>query len=41
MCIRDRTYSVPNDWFIGLIAGGDKALRMSIEGAEDDPLQAE
>ena len=35
------TYSVPNDWFIGLIAGGDKALRKSIEGAEDDPLQAE
>jgi len=24
------TYSVPNDWFIGLIAGGDKALRKSI-----------
>ena len=35
------TYSVPNDWFIGLIAGGDNALRKSIEGAEDDPLQAE
>ena len=29
------TYSVPPDWFIGIIAGGDKALRKSIEGAED------
>ena len=29
------TYSVPSDWFIGIIAGGDKALRESIEGAED------
>lgn len=35
------TYSVPNDWFIGLIAGGDDALRQSIEGAEDDQFQAE
>ena len=35
------TYSVPNDWFIGLIAGGDDALRRSIEGAEDDEFQAE
>ena len=35
------TYSVPSDWFIGLIAGGDDALRRSIEGAEDDQLQAE
>ena len=35
------TYSVPNDWFIGLIAGGDDALRRSIEGAEDDQFQAE
>ena len=31
------TYSVPSDWFIGIIAGGDKALRESIEGAEDQP----
>ena len=29
------TYSVPSNWFIGIIAGGDKALRESIEGAED------
>ena len=35
------TYSVPSDWFIGLIAGGDGALRRSIEGAEDDQFQAE
>ena len=31
------TYSVPSDWFNGIIAGGDKALRNSIEGAEDKP----
>lgn len=35
------TYSVPSDWFIGLIAGGDDALRRSIEGAEDDQFQVE
>ena len=35
------TYSVSSDWFIGLIAGGDDALRRSIEGAEDDQFQAE
>ena len=29
------TYSVPTDWFNGVIAGGDDALRKSIEGAED------
>ena len=29
------TYSVPEDWFQGIIAGGDLALRKSIEGAED------
>ncbi|MEC9026227.1 MAG: N-acetylmuramic acid 6-phosphate etherase [Candidatus Neomarinimicrobiota bacterium] len=29
------TYSVPSDWFQGIIAGGDLALRESIEGAED------
>jgi len=31
------TYSVPPDWFNGIIAGGDNALRKSIEGAEDQP----
>ena len=30
------TYGVPGDWVVGLIAGGDRALRYSIEDAEDD-----
>ncbi len=30
------TYGVP-DKFIGLIAGGDKAIRSAVEAAEDDP----
>ena len=30
------TYSVSKDVFIGVIAGGEKALRNSVEGAEDD-----
>jgi N-acetylmuramic acid 6-phosphate etherase len=30
------TYGVPSDWVIGLIAGGDGALRKSVEHAEDD-----
>jgi len=34
------TYGVPNDWVIGLIAGGDQALRNPVEGAEDNPEQA-
>ena len=34
------TYSAPPDLFIGLIAGGDEALRRSIEGAEDRPGDA-
>lgn len=34
------TFSVPNDWFSGIMAGGDAALRKSIEGAEDQPEQA-
>ncbi len=29
------TFSAPNDYFNGIIAGGDEALRNSIEGAED------
>jgi len=29
------TFSVPANWFTGIIAGGDEALRKSIEGAED------
>jgi N-acetylmuramic acid 6-phosphate etherase len=34
------TYGVPFDWVIGLIAGGDTAIRRSVEHAEDDPKQA-
>jgi len=30
------TFSVPPDMVVGIIAGGDTALRRSIEGAEDD-----
>ncbi|MFA5300048.1 MAG: N-acetylmuramic acid 6-phosphate etherase [Lutibacter sp.] len=30
------TYGVSDDWVIGLIAGGDVALRKAIENAEDD-----
>ena len=30
------TFGVPGDMVIGIIAGGDKALRNAIEGAEDD-----
>ena len=34
------TFGVSHDWIIGLIAGGDKALRNAVENAEDDPNQA-
>lgn len=34
------TYGVPEDWVIGLIAGGDKAIRKSAEFAEDSTTQA-
>ncbi len=34
------TYGVPHDWVIGLMAGGDPAIRKSIEFAEDDTEQA-
>ncbi len=34
------TYGVPKSLVIGLIAGGDTALRNSVENAEDDPEQA-
>jgi N-acetylmuramic acid 6-phosphate etherase len=34
------TYGVPDDWVIGLIAGGDGALRKAVENAEDDAQQA-
>lgn len=34
------TYGVPDTWVIGLIAGGDGALRKAVENAEDDLKQA-
>jgi N-acetylmuramic acid 6-phosphate etherase len=34
------TYSAPKGLFIGVIAGGDDALRNSVEGAEDRPEEA-
>lgn len=34
------TYGVPDHWVIGLIAGGDGALRKAVENAEDDFKQA-
>ncbi|MBK9256660.1 MAG: N-acetylmuramic acid 6-phosphate etherase [Saprospiraceae bacterium] len=34
------TYGVPHDMVIGLIAGGDSAIRKAVEFAEDDPEQA-
>lgn len=33
------TFSVPEEMVVGLIAGGDHALRHAVEGAEDDPDQ--
>ena len=34
------TFGVPHDWVIGLMAGGDQAIRKSVEWAEDDIHQA-
>ncbi|RDB02494.1 N-acetylmuramic acid 6-phosphate etherase [Runella aurantiaca] len=34
------TYGVPFDLVIGLMAGGDQAIRRAVENAEDDPEQA-
>lgn len=34
------TFGVTDDWVIGLIAGGDTALRNAVENAEDDPGRA-
>ena len=34
------TFGVKDDKFIGLIAGGDGAIRKAVEFAEDDPRQA-
>ena len=33
------TYGVPHDWVIGIIAGGDGAIRKAVEFAEDDTEQ--
>ena len=33
------TYGVPHDWVIGIIAGGDGAIRKAVEFAEDDTVQ--
>jgi len=34
------TFGVPFDWIVGLIAGGDTAIRKAVEFAEDDKRQA-
>jgi N-acetylmuramic acid 6-phosphate etherase len=34
------TFGVPHDLVVGLIAGGDGAIRKAVEFAEDDPAQA-
>ena len=34
------TFGVPHNWVIGLIAGGDSAIRKAVEFAEDDADQA-
>ncbi len=34
------TYGAPPEWVIGLIAGGDSAIRKAVEGAEDSLTQA-
>jgi N-acetylmuramic acid 6-phosphate etherase len=33
------TYGVPQGLVVGIIAGGDEAIRKAVENAEDDPLQ--
>jgi len=34
------TFGVPDDWVIGLIAGGDSAIRRAVEFAEDSHIRA-
>ncbi len=34
------TFGVPFDWVVGIIAGGDSAIRKAVEFAEDDTNQA-
>lgn len=33
------TFGVPHDWVVGLIAGGDQAIRKAVENAEDSESQ--
>src|SRR5690606_26714300 len=33
------TFGVPHDWVVGLIAGGDSAIRKAVEFAEDNTEQ--
>ncbi len=34
------TFGVPDSWVVGIISGGDTAIRKAVEFAEDDPSQA-
>lgn len=34
------TFGAPPEWVVGLIAGGDQAIRRAVEGAEDSETQA-
>ncbi|MBV6439744.1 MAG: N-acetylmuramic acid 6-phosphate etherase [Haliscomenobacteraceae bacterium CHB4] len=34
------TFGAPPEWVVGLIAGGDQAIRKAVEGAEDSETQA-
>ncbi|MEB0222431.1 hypothetical protein QN393_25335, partial [Pseudomonas sp. AB12(2023)] len=34
------TFGVPFDWVVGIIAGGDTAIRKAVEFAEDNTTQA-
>jgi N-acetylmuramic acid 6-phosphate (MurNAc-6-P) etherase len=37
---RESLIGAPPDWVIGIIAGGDRAIRQPIENAEDSKTQA-
>lgn len=34
------TFGAPPDWVVGIIAGGDRAIRKAVENAEDSEIQA-
>ncbi len=34
------TFGVPHDWVVGIISGGDRAIRKAVEFAEDDTARA-